>query len=1152
MRNNLDLNFKLNFKRILFSLIVGVLCTLTFSGSKAYAFSSVSEFLGAGHQPGSAQLIGDTFYFCQGDTTATYAISYRTIGFKVEVTFNGNTYSFSSPINYRQDGIPGLFNNSREYKDGKTWDLWSIGYHVIVNKLIEIYPGVDFSDLYNKNSSATFTFRGYVTQTTDYEQSWEGYLHPDGSTTGVVYCKEDWQPKPYYYMTNKGWADLKSVKRVGSGGDYQKPDTPDVDTTKVTVDSRNPAKTMLTWYDNMETLFTQPNENIVIKFTSRASFYDDKARIRSTFYQMTNSQNAHVGTLRMNIARGSDSTWAGKDDLNYDRGNPWNDQTFTSWDKYLGDYYHNEVWSHRPSGTEVESKYNLKMVEHAQFYNFYPAAQIKLMDTDSVIKQSGYFEHNKGLRIISDGVAPNYGGLSVTNTNGDSYKITATGVNDNNTVPVPGSGVMGVNVIVSNSTGELAWIDLPKVSEGTYSATVDLSKYNKEDVNLSLWMQDNVGNNARYDNLNTIYFGQKLTSTIEDYIYKDDLGIKWTKANSPFYIKQNGSYKSTAPDSLGAYFLENKQNVYGSKTSPNGLSLLVNKDSGLSKSTKTNSKGYEFTKGRKESNSKTYLVADTSKESAIYDLYHNLESSNLGFTGKVQYSGEILGIDNAKPKVEFDGSTNLVVKDDESGLKTVTVTGNFTNKKLTGKEQSITVNFGNKKTLEVTVTDNVGNSTTVTINKGAEIKPNNPNNPKDQWEGKSSAYIKATEVLMNDKRRLKVDVSVTVSATSRYEYAYTEERVDAYGNKYETEVYKWVDYPFRGSFTGSDGTTFDYYTTSTSGKTFTNSYYIDDIDNQSFGPQLTYETTSGDNRVVKVNKLADLMHTYTFNVSGSADGDNRVSDTLTVDWCSRYDHFKFNLYRLTDDEFNTLSSPVTIFKDRKVEPNNEILMSYLQTGRYRVEVTMYDFNKNPSVTSVLEFEHDQPHRYAQMEMNMTAIKDINWENEIYPIDYKSQEYKFPLGDAYRFNGHEIAKGYAANYNFAIPEGLSYSNLKAVYTIYGKDGYGNEIPLTGTSSGTSLSSLDSRNGTTFLKQTKDFIKKSDIIYMKHYLPSNTVFTDSSNRVYEGDVYVKVKVTADLRNNGDDYIDVGRISGLYKIYKYTQSRTAEDDLELNKQR
>ena len=71
-------------------------------------------------------------------------------------------------------------------------------------------------------------------------------------------------------------------------------------------------------------------------------------------------------------------------------------------------------------------------------------------------------------------------------------------------------------------------------------------------------------------------------------------------------------------------------------------------------------------------------------------------------------------------------------------------------------------------------------------------------------------------------------------------------------------------------------------------------------------------------------------------------------------------------------------------------------------------------------------------------------------------------------------------------------------------------------------------------------------------MKHYLPSNTVFKDSSNRVYEGDVYVKVKVTADLRNNGDDYIDVGRISGLYKIYTYTQSRTAEDDLELNKQR
>ena len=1151
MRNNLDLNFKLNFKRILFSLIVGVLCALTFSESKTYAFNSVRDFLNAGHKPGSAQLIGDTFYFCQGDVTPSTQTYYRTVGFKVEVEIDSGVYTFSSPINYRQDGIPGLFNRVEDVFDGKTWDLWSINYHVLVNKLIERYPGVDFSDLYNRDTQATFWFRGYVSYTERWGQEWSGFLRADGTIDRVVFCNEG-QPKPLWFMSQEGWNNLVSWKTIGKGGTYEKPDTPDVDTTKVVVDSRNPAKTMLTWYDNMETLFTQPNENIVIKFTSRASFYDDKARIRSTFYQMTNSQNEHVGTLRMNIARDRDDTWAGKDDLNYDRGNPWGDQTFTSWDKYLGDYYHNEVYSHRSSGTEVESKYNLKMVEHAQFYNFYPAAQIKLMDTDSVIKQSGYFEHNKGLRIISDGVAPNYGGLSVTNTSGDSYRIVATGVNDNNAVAVPGSGVMGVNVIVSGSTGDLAWIDLPKVSEGTYATTVDLSKFNKEDVNLSLWMQDNVGNNVRHDNVGTIYFGQKLTSTIEDYIYKDDSGIKWTKANSQFYIKQNGSYKSTAPDSLGAYFLEDKQNVYGSKTSPNGLTSLVNRDSGLTKSTKTNSKGYDFVKGRKESNSKTYLVADSSKESAIYDLYHNLESSSLGFTGKVQYSGEILGIDNAKPKVEFDGSTNLVVKDDESGLKTITVPGNFTNKKLTGKEQSITVNFGNKKTLEVTVTDNVGNSTTVTINKGSEIKPNNPDNPKDQWEGKSSAYIKATEVVMNNKRRLKVDVSVTVSATERREYVRTDVWTDSNGNQHREDIYEWITHPFRGSFTGSDGTTFDYYTSSTSGKTFTNSYYIDDVDNQSFGPQLTYETTSGDNRVVRVNNLADLMHTYTFNVSGSADGDNRVSDTLTVDWCSRYDHFKFNLYRLTDDEFNVLSSPVTIFKDRKVEPNNEILMSYLQTGRYRVEVTMYDFNKNPSVKSVLEFEHDQPHRYAQMEMNMTAIKDINWEKEIYPIDYKSQEYKFPLGDAYRFNGHEIAKGYAANYNFAIPEGLSYSNLKAVYTIYGKDGYGNEIPLTGTSSGASLFSLDSRNGTTFLKQTKDFIKKSDIIYMKHYLPSNTVFTDSSNRVYEGDVYVKVKVTADLRNNGDDYIDVGRISGLYKIYKYTQSRTAEDDLELNKQR
>lgn len=105
MRDKLDLNFKLNFKRILFSLIVGVLCTLTFSGYKAYAYNTVEEFLGAGHGAGSAKLIGDTFYFCQGDLTSTSPTTYyKIIGFKVEV--GDNIYTFSSPINYRQDGIP--------------------------------------------------------------------------------------------------------------------------------------------------------------------------------------------------------------------------------------------------------------------------------------------------------------------------------------------------------------------------------------------------------------------------------------------------------------------------------------------------------------------------------------------------------------------------------------------------------------------------------------------------------------------------------------------------------------------------------------------------------------------------------------------------------------------------------------------------------------------------------------------------------------------------------------------------------------------------------------------------------------------------------------------------------------------------------------
>lgn len=227
MSNNLDLSFKLNFKRILFSLIVGVLCTLTFSESNTYAFNSVRNFLNAAHQPWSAQLIWDTFYFCQGDTTPTTQTYYITIGFKVEV--GDNVYTFSSPINYRQDGIPGLFNNVTEVFGDKTWDLWSINYHVLVNKLIERYPGVDFSDLYNRETQATFTFRGYVSYTENWGERWSGFLYADGSTSGEVYCNEG-QPKPLYFMSTDSWNALISWNIIGKGGHYQKPDFPNVDT----------------------------------------------------------------------------------------------------------------------------------------------------------------------------------------------------------------------------------------------------------------------------------------------------------------------------------------------------------------------------------------------------------------------------------------------------------------------------------------------------------------------------------------------------------------------------------------------------------------------------------------------------------------------------------------------------------------------------------------------------------------------------------------------------------------------------------------------------------------------------------------------------------------------------------------------------------
>lgn len=1141
----------LKFNKFIFILCLGFLLSGLFKFN-AFAYSRPSEFL-QNHSAGAAQLIGDTFYFCQGDAVPTSQRYYRTVGFKIEVKLPSGTYGFSTPIDNRQSGIRGMIRASQESMNGLLWDLWSIGYYEIVNKLIQLYPNVDFSLLIDRNTLVEFIFSGYVTETKDWGASWSGTLYENGSVKDWVPCSDGVPShKPFWYMSDDGWKNLRVSKKIGPGGDATKPKLPTVNTTEVKVNGRNPQTSHVSTYNGTQTLFVQPNANAIVEFTSTTSFDTEMARVTSQFYQMRDFYNNHVGTLRLNLGRLT--AGYGTKDLS---PNAHVSTNSASWDKHLSTINSNEVYTFRHDNGKTTSKYNLSFKEHAQAYYFYPAAQVKILDSDNIAADAGYFDNAKRLLIVSDGKAPTYNEFVVTDLGNNRFKITVKGVNDKNSGDkeiVPGSGVMGVNIILSDSTGELVWLDVPKAPSGFYEGTFDFSKYANNDLNISLWMMDNVRNEARFNNIHTINFKQNIESTIEDYLYKDSDGVKWTKADSPFSVKQYGYYKGDVVKSLGLYFNKSANNIFGSTTSDKGLSVLTDKSSGLVIDTSTNPNGFTFSSNEKGSNSKTYLVADNSIPSVIYDLYHNLTTNNSGYVGKVVSADDKLGIDNVGPSIDFDGNDKIKVVDEESGLNKINIPGIITNQPLKGKEQEVSFNWGNKTEIEVTVTDNVGNKTTITIAKGEQQKPSTPDNqdPSDKWEGNSSAYIKVSEVVKDNKRKLKVDVSVTVSAHKEYELTGSEYIYKDDGTFEVKDVYEWVTHPFNGKFVGSDGTVFNYTTSNVNGRTFNNTYYIDDIDNQPNGPTLSYETTSGDNRVVNVYDFEDLFHDYNFSVTGDAGGRNVISDSLSVRWCSRYNHFKFNLYRLTDDEFNVLSSPVTIFNNKKVPENNQILMSYLQTGRYKVQVTMFDFNGNPSGISELIFDHIQPDRYAQMEMDVTAVKDVLWEKENYPISYKAEESKFPLGKSYLFNGNNIAKGYAVNYNFAIPESLKYQNLKAIYAIYGIDGSGQEIPLKLTSNGESLSSLDSSKGTTFLKQTNNFIKKNDIVYMKHYLPSNVVAKDSSSRIYDGDIYVKVKVTADLRGNGNDFIDVGRISGIYKIYTYTQTRTAEDDLEVDKQR
>lgn len=747
-----------------------------------------------------------------------------------------------------------------------------------------------------------------------------------------------------------------------------------------------------------------------------------------------------------------------------------------------------------------------------------------------VVAQTGY--RDQKILVSSDGDAPTATSSSATySTANDTVALKVNGVKDSRSgldtstviAKIYPKGQSSKSVTVK-MTGTTNFTVTPKLS--------DLKFTTYGDYVVDFYATDNVGNQGKIGTGSFVRQDPTPTAQyaiIYDYDYLDkSTNIKWVKAGEEFRIEQAGSGVSMLPTDLYSY-LElkstsgNKLTLRGTKTL---YSIVKDTDSGFKKTQEkfaTNTSKY--TNGLLMN---FYLKADAKLNNNVYVLSHLARTIYNGsnYDSALKKTTEYLGIDAVAPTISYVQSgrdeITVTVKDAESGLKKANVSTTSqpsVDYTVSGTTSTFKVTLNDSNSTTITVTDNVGNKNSITIGNITT---------------KVVSTITTEEVTENKRKKLKVTVTAQVTnpikdRTLTLQILGTGDGVPA-----------------------TNGLVKELYAVNSNKLTY--SFYVDDVYNVTTKPTLSI--ASGDSSAtLNIASLADLNKNYSFTLQSKYDSIESSwtkEASKSVSFCSKYNHFKYTLERLSDDEFNKLSSPVKLFSNVK-NTSRKVDLTYLQSGDYKAYVTMYDYNGNPSGEAVLEFRHNQPSKYSELGLNVTAVKDISWENATYPFVYNTDKSKFPLGDSYLFNNNPIKVGYAINYNIDIPSHLKLGTTLSRYYVYGKDSAGNQVNLNLYSDGKTLTSLDESENTTYLTQDSDFVTENSKIYGKHYLPANLVAKTTSGTEYTGKIYVDLKFTADLASatNGDD-VTYGRISGRYNLYAVTLDSSALDDINIDKQR
>lgn len=457
------------------------------------------------------------------------------------------------------------------------------------------------------------------------------------------------------------------------------------------------------------------------------------------------------------------------------------------------------------------------------------------------------------------------------------------------------------------------------------------------------------------------------------------------------------------------------------------------------------------------------------------------------------------------------------------------------------------VNVGNNNKVKMVLVDNVGNSTTSYIDNcitivNSSLEVNDINLPKVTDSAKVDNTVKSKigsiGVIKDNRRFLKVKALGEVTSNSIPNF---------------TPIFRFVGQGANVSLTPN------YVISEVQGK-LNRTIYIDDNTNTPAQPNVVYAYNNS-SASLKWDDMKDPELDYYFGiyskVSNREDFVKGIdSQAYNVKFASGYKNFKFSIWSVSGN--GVLPSGKAIVS--KTEDFKEFIMNYYESGWYYVECTMYDFNNNPSGTRKLWFYHTKPSIYTNISLSVTAVKDITWEKEVYPLQFGSNglndienssnisgkdKEKFPLGKVYKFNGHDISQGYSINYKISRVSQGTIDSLKVNYKFTGSKG---EL-ITIKSGDRLLSSIDSSEKTEY---TTKIISGQDFtnfcagkeLYMKHYVPANSICYTVSGQQYHGYVTVNVEFTQILGGTS--------VVRSIPIYTFNTEHTALDDINGDKQR